>query len=80
MYEPKFSMFVDTPDYELTETEKTLKYSGDNQLKKIPWPEVEFLFGEDVDYQDVVSDIMRIVDTCLRNTLGFVKVILTICY
>ena len=77
MYEPKFSIFVDTPDYELTETEKALKYAEEKE-KRVPWPEVEFLFGEDVDYQDVVSDIMRIVNTCLRNTLSFVKVCLII--
>ena len=73
-------MFYDTPDYELTETEKIFKYSnfnsGVNHLdSKIPWPEVEFLFGEDEVYQDIVADTMRIVTTWLTNTINFVGVL-----
>ena len=74
MHEPKFRIFYDTPDYELTTVGKELKYSSNISEEKTPWPEVEFLFGEDVSYLDIVSEIMRLVTTTLSNTLTFTKV------
>ncbi len=77
MHEPKFRIFYDTPDYELTTVGKEAKYAmynSDEPIEKIPWPEVDFLFGEDVHYLDTVSEIMRIVTTTLSNTITFSKV------
>lgn len=76
MHEPKFKVFYETPDYELTRVARQLKYSIENEDldNRIPWPEVEFLFGEDTSYQDLVSDIMKIVTTTLSNGISFSKV------
>ncbi len=35
--------------------------------QNVPWPEIEFIFGEDLDYQILISDIMKIVTMSLSN-------------
>jgi hypothetical protein len=77
LHEPKFRIFYETPDYELTRVGKELKQSvnhSEELLNKTPWPEVEFLFGEDTSYLDIVSEIMRLVTTSLSNTMSYSRV------
>lgn len=42
----------------------------DAEIKQ-PWPEVEFLFGKDEEYQDMVSDVMKIVNTSLTSVTSY---------
>ena len=74
LHEPKFRIFYETPDYELTRVGRELKLTQESE-ELIPWPEVEFLFGEDTAYLDLVSEIMRLVTTSLSNTISYSKVI-----
>ena len=34
---------------------------------KMPWPEVEFLFGEDEEYQCIIAEIMHNVTISIQN-------------
>jgi hypothetical protein len=38
------------------------------------WPDADFLFGEDVNYQDIIAGIMRMVTTWVSNVLNYTKV------
>ena len=35
--------------------------------ERMPWPEVEFLFGEDEEYQDLIAQIMRDITVSLSS-------------
>jgi hypothetical protein len=72
LHEPQFELFCQEPVYELTTVERELRQSvkdanilSEEQL--LPWPEVDFLFGEDESYQTVVADIMRTVTKSLSE-------------
>ena len=75
-------MFRDTPVYELTRIEKENRLAAltnTEELKtaeetKIPWPEVEFLFGEDENYQDIVAEIMRNVSSSITSLTSYAEV------
>ncbi len=69
LHEPKFKLFFETPAYELTQVEREGKYliEKPTDLKVMPWPEIEFIFGEDLEYQSLITDIMRIVTMSLSN-------------
>lgn len=72
MYEPQFKIFYEIPIYELTRVEKEARETMeiDDIVKvdeRLPWPEVEFLFGEDEEYQDIIADIMRNVTLSISN-------------
>ena len=41
---------------------------------KRPWPEVEFLFGEDENYQEIVSEIMQNVTTSITKVSKYIEV------
>jgi len=70
LYEPVFELFYETPIYELSRLQRQDRLQmniadivplGDNSKKedRLPWPEVEYLFGEDENYTDIVAEIMR---------------------
>ena len=72
LYEDQFKVFYEVPIYELTRVEKELRLSMDIDGivpvdPKMPWPEVEFLFGEDEEYQDIIAEIMRNVTISISN-------------
>ena len=39
-----------------------------------PWPEIDFVFGEDEVYQDTIAELTRYVTVSLSNVDNFVKV------
>lgn len=71
LHDPQFALFYEIPLYELTTVERELREStiesnillglGDEQTysKLYPWPDVDFLFGEDENYQLMVSEVMK---------------------
>jgi hypothetical protein len=76
LHEPKFRLFYETPAYELTQVEREGKYLVEkpSDSNEVPWPETEFIFGEDLEYQTLISDIMRIVTMSLSNVEQVSKV------
>lgn len=75
LHEPQFRLFYQTPIYELTTIEKEtrekmnindIEMPGD-AINLRPWPEVEFLFGEDENYQYIVSDLMKNITESLNE-------------
>ena len=72
LYEDQFKVFYETPIYELTRLEKEVRLTMDTENivqidERMPWPEVEFLFGEDEEYQDLIAQIMRDITISLSN-------------
>ena len=65
LYEPAFELFYETPIYELNRLQKEdrlnmhIEHIAPIPEDRRPWPEVEYLFGEDENYTDIVADIMR---------------------
>jgi len=45
---------------------------------KMPWPEVEFLFGEDEEYQCVIAEIMHNVTISIQNVTSSADVIASV--
>ena len=50
------------------------KANGEEEEAKRPWPEVEFLFGEDEHYQDIVSEIMKSVTLSITQVTSYIEV------
>ena len=50
------------------------KENGEEDESKRPWPEVQFLFGEDENYQDVVSEIMKSVTLSITQVTSYIEV------
>jgi hypothetical protein len=51
------------------------KANGEEEEEaKRPWPEVEFLFGEDENYQDIVSEIMKSVTLSITQITSYIEV------
>jgi hypothetical protein len=80
LHEPRFKIFYEIPVYELSRYEKQLRESITQEGVIInenvrPWPEVQYLFGEDEDYQDVISQIMTHLTTSLNNISTYIQVI-----
>ena len=90
MHEPTFEIFYETPIYELTKAQREAKYNmtekeeNEENLEmvlnevvveeKMPWPDVEFLFGEDESYQDIVAGIMKTVTYSINSVTTFAEV------
>ena len=79
LYEPRFELFYETPIYELTRTQKEDRLSMNIEHivpvdERRPWPEVEYLFGEDENYTDIVADIIRNVTLSIKNVTQFCDV------
>jgi len=80
LHEPRFKLFYEIPVYELSRYEKELRESvtlegvviNDNVR---PWPEVQYLFGEDENYQDVITEIMTHLTLSLTNISNYIQVI-----
>ena len=80
MHEPRFKLFYEIPVYELSRYEKQLREGITLEGVVIndhvrPWPEVQYLFGEDEHYQDVISEIMTHLTTSLTNISSYIQVI-----
>lgn len=72
LHKPQFELFYQVPIYELTRVEREMRQSLNfNDEIKTPWPEVEFLFGEDEEYQDIVADVMKSVTTSLTSVTSY---------
>lgn len=75
MYEPAFELFYETPIYELNRMQKEdrLNMHIENIAPipedRTPWPEVEYLFGEDENYTDIVAAMMRHVTLSITSVL-----------
>jgi hypothetical protein len=79
LHEPHFKVFCDTPLYEMTQTQRNLLNIGINEYDEVkrPWPEVEFLFGEDENYQEIVSEIMQNVTASITKVTKYIEVFLS---
>lgn len=44
-------------------------------ISEIHWPDVDFLFGDDVDHQEIIVDTLSTVNRALINVQTFVKVL-----
>ena len=77
LHEKEFEIFYEDPIYELSEAEKESRLMNlirdcvesrlEHARAKTPWPEVDFIFGEDEHYQQTVSNIMGIVTQSLNQ-------------
>ena len=43
-------------------------------ISEIHWPDVDFLFGDDIDHQEIIVDALNTVNRALTNVQTFVKV------
>lgn len=89
LHEPAFAIFYETPIYELTKTQREMRHNvlmtmsnapegepldSEAELEKTPWPDVEFLFGEDESYQDIVASIMKCVTYSIDSVTAYAEV------
>ena len=74
LHEPQFEIFYKTPQYELTRTQREINLNVALDEVKQPWPEVEFLFGEDENYQETVSEIMQNVTKSITKVTRYIEV------
>ena len=61
----------------MTRTQRNLLNIGINEFDEVkrPWPEVEFLFGEDENYQEIVSEIMQNVTASITKVTKYIEVL-----
>jgi hypothetical protein len=45
-------------------------------ISEIHWPDVDFLFGDDIEHQEIIVDTLSTVNRALINVQTFVKVFL----
>ena len=69
----------DHPDLKLFCTYPNFDPSNPSARTKIlesrtAWPDVEFLFGDDVEHQDIIVETLSTVNRALANVQIFVKV------
>ena len=80
LHEPRFNIFFEQPIYELTNAEKQARLTMNMEdwetkyQSMQPWPEVEFLFGEDENYQDMVMRIMSHITSSITFITNYMKV------
>ncbi len=44
------------------------------QEERLPWPEIEYLFGEDENYTDLVAEIMKNVTMSISSVFNYAEV------
>ena len=63
-------IFATHPNYDpLNPTARTPLH-----ISEIHWPDVDFLFGDDVEHQEMIVDTLNIVNRAVSNVQAFVKV------
>lgn len=43
-------------------------------ISKTRWPDVDFLFGDDVDHQEIIVDALSTINQSLVNVQSFIRV------
>ncbi len=67
---PTLRLFSSYPNYDpLNPYGRTPIYTSE-----IHWPDVDFLFGDDVEHQEMIVDTLSTVNRALANVQTFVKV------
>lgn len=67
---PTLRLFSSYPNYDpINPQSRTPIFTSE-----IRWPDVDFLFGDDVEHQEIVVETLNTVNRALNNVQSFVKV------
>jgi len=67
---PLLSLFCTYPNFDPSNPQGRTPI----HISKIRWPDVDFLFGDDVDHQETIVDTLSTVNQALTNVQNFIRV------
>ncbi|XP_019625905.1 PREDICTED: LOW QUALITY PROTEIN: dynein heavy chain 6, axonemal-like [Branchiostoma belcheri] len=70
--DPRLSVFYSPPTYDLKLSVDEEKEEEERELQR-PWPDIELLFGEDPDYQDMITTNMDHLENALGEVLSYAE-------
>ena len=72
--EPRLETFYSPPKFDLKLNYDLEKKPEEDEEDEKPWPDINQLFGDDPDYQNVINDIMEYITSSLEDVVDYTTV------
>ena len=72
--EPRLETFYSPPKFDLKLNYDQEKKPEEDEEDEKPWPDIKQLFGDDLDYQNVINDIMEYITSSLEDVVDYTTV------